>query len=67
MFVPPRPKIYHITQMDNLDSIIGDDHLWSDAEVRNREIEGTTIGMDKIKKRRMTKLTLNNYPGLVCW
>ena len=39
MLVPPRPKIYHIVHVDRLESIIADGYLWSDAEVRKREID----------------------------
>ena len=38
--------------------------MWSDAEVKRRGIGSTTIGMNKIKMRRMTKLTLSNYMDL---
>ena len=38
--------------------------MWSDAEVQRRGIGGTTIGMNDIKKRRLTELTLEFYPDL---
>ena len=31
MPIPVRPKIYHIVHVDRLNSIVGDDLLWSDA------------------------------------
>ena len=64
MLVPTKPKIYHITPIDRLVSIVADAHLWSDAEIQRRNIGGTTIGMNDIKKRRLTELTLECYPDL---
>ena len=64
MLVPTSPKIYHITPMDRLPSIIADGYLWSDSEVRRRNIGGTTIGMNSIKERRLKELTLRSYPDL---
>ncbi|NPV56380.1 MAG: DUF4433 domain-containing protein [Anaerolineae bacterium] len=64
MAVPARPKIYHIAPVDRLQSIIADDCLWCDAEISRRKLSGTTIGMSRIKQRRLTKLTLTSHPGL---
>lgn len=64
----PAPKIYHIVHVDRLPSIISDDNLWSDAEILGRNAAnpatGTTIGMNSIKQRRLTELTLTSHPGL---
>lgn len=61
--VPNNPKIYHIVNVDRLPSIaVG--WLWCDAEVVRRPRPGTTIGMDAIKQRRLTELTLASHPGL---
>lgn len=58
MPVPPQPKIYHIVNLDRLHSIIADGYLWCDVEVNRRKSPGTTIGMSKIKQRRLqTELT----------
>ncbi len=46
-------KICHIAHVDKLPLIIEDGYLWSDAEVHRRHSAGTTIGMGRIKKRRM--------------
>jgi hypothetical protein len=62
--VPANPKIYHIVHIDKLESIIEDGCLWSDGEVHRRHSDGTTIGMDTIKKRRLEELTLTSYPDL---
>ena len=63
MLVPTEPKIYHITPVDRLASIVSNGHLWSDAEARKREVEGTTIGISSIKERRL-RLPLNSHKGL---
>jgi hypothetical protein len=49
--------------VDRLASIINQGCLWSDAAVQNAQLPGTTIGMSKIKARRLVK-TLNSYPNL---
>lgn len=54
MSAPPvRPKIYHITHVDNLLSIVGDGHLVSDATMIARGGPATAIGMSSIKQRRL--------------
>ena len=62
--IPPSVKIYHIVHIDKLPSIIKDGELLCDAVIQNRAPVGTTIGMSKIKKRRMKELTLSSYPDL---
>lgn len=64
MPVPANPKLYHIVHVDRLPSIISDVCLWCDAEIGRRNPGGTTIGMTKIKQRRLKELTLRNYPDL---
>lgn len=64
MAVPANPKVYHIAHVDRLPSILADGCLWSDAERHRRELDGTSIGIDKIKKRRLEELTLSSHPGL---
>ena len=63
MLVPTEPKIYHIVHIDRLESIVSDEYLWSDAEARKRGVEGTTIGLNNIKERRL-RLPLNSHRGL---
>ena len=48
-----KPKIYHITHVDNLLSIVGDGHLVSDAAMIARGGPATAIGMSSIKQRRL--------------
>jgi hypothetical protein len=57
-------KIYHIVHVDRLPSIISSSGLFSDADARNRRLGGTTIGMSKIKQRRLEELTLASHLGL---
>lgn len=64
MTVPAHPKIYHIVHWDKLAAIVADGCLWCDAEIARREPAGTTIGMNTIKQRRMTELTLTSHPQL---
>jgi len=64
MAVPARPKIYHIVHVDRLPSIVADGYLLSDADIVDRQGGGTTIGMSKIKDRRLNELTLSSHPNL---
>lgn len=64
MAFPAEPKIYHIVHVDRLPSIIRDDWLWCDAEILRRSTPGTTIGMNQIKERRLSELTLTSHPDL---
>lgn len=61
---PTNLKIYHILHFDKLQSIINSGGLLSDAEVIRQRLGGTTIGMNSIKQRRLTELTLESYPDL---
>ena len=56
MVVPTNPKIYHIVHVDRLLSIVNTGHLLCDEEVARQQLSGTTIGMEKIKQRRQSKL-----------
>ncbi len=64
MMVPAQPKIYHIVHVDRLLSIIQDGYLWCDAEIVRRNHDGTSIGMNHIKQRRLNQLTLVSYRDL---
>lgn len=50
--VPLNPKIYHIVHVDRVASIIEQQCLLSDAAMQQCNLNGTTIGMPKIKERR---------------
>lgn len=61
---PARPKIYHIVHVDKLASIAADGFIWSDAVMNEHPPNGTVIGMNNIKARRLNELTLASHPGL---
>lgn len=60
--VPAQPKIYHIVHVDRLPSILASQGLLCDAPIIAQNAIGTTIGMNTIKQRRLTELTLSSYP-----
>jgi len=63
MTVPANPKIYHITHVENLASIISDGCIWSDA--RTLQNQGVVkIGMSEIKRRRLEDIRLSSHPEL---
>jgi hypothetical protein len=62
MPVPARPKLYHITHVDNLSSIVRDGGLLSDAALMARGGGVATIGMSSIKQRRLA-LPVSCHPG----
>lgn len=49
-----RPKLYHITQVDNLPAILAAGGLRSDAVMIAQGGPAATIGMSSIKQRRLT-------------
>jgi hypothetical protein len=62
--IPVQPKIYHICHVDRLPSIISSGGLLSDAAVLQRAVQGTVIGMNNIKHRRLDELKLTSHPDL---
>ncbi|MEO6192046.1 MAG: DUF4433 domain-containing protein [Thermoanaerobaculia bacterium] len=60
--VPDRPRLYHITHVDNLPSILADGGLWSDAAMIARGGPAASIGMSSIKQRRLG-LPVRCHPG----
>ena len=60
--IPDRPKIYHITHMENLPQIV-DGVLWSDAERVRRQLNCKIVGMSEIKRRRMEELEVDCHHG----
>jgi hypothetical protein len=60
---PARPKIYHITHVENLRDIIAAGGLVSDAEMIARGGPAAAIGMSSIKRRRVEQLELGCHPG----
>jgi hypothetical protein len=59
---PARPKIYHITHVENLPAIVADGGLLSDREVLARGGATQVIGMSTIKRRRIEELTVFPHP-----
>ncbi len=64
MPIPANPKLFHIVHVDRLASIIASQGLLCDAQIVAIGAMGTTIGMDRIKQRRLQELTLTSHPGL---
>jgi hypothetical protein len=62
---PANPKIYHITHVDNLPSIIKDGGLFADAEIIRRGGPATTVGMSTIKRRRLEELRVQCHPNMM--
>ena len=53
MTVPEHPKIYHIIHVARLPSVLDQNGLWSDAQMRRLKPGGANIGMNHIKERRL--------------
>jgi hypothetical protein len=62
MSVPDRPRLYHITHVDNLAEIVADHALWSDAVMAARGGPAAAIGMSTIKRRRLEELRVKCFP-----
>lgn len=60
---PSRPRIYHITHIDNLGSIAACGSLWSDSECMRQDMAHTRVGMTAIKARRLYELEVDCHPG----
>lgn len=60
--VPARPKVYHITHVDNLAAIVADGNLLSDAAMIRRGGPAQAIGMSAIKRRRVEELEVATHP-----
>jgi hypothetical protein len=60
---PAKPKVYHITHVDNLPAIIADGGLVSDRAIIERGGPARGIGMPDIKRRRVDELEVDCHPG----
>jgi len=60
---PTQPKIYHITHIDNLASIVGAGCIESDGRRYRAGRKQTAIGMTEIKRRRLIELDVSCHPG----
>ncbi len=54
--IPESPKIYHITHLDNLESIIEDGCLYSDSHCLTVKNIHQNIGISEIKRRRLEEI-----------
>lgn len=61
--IPPNPKIYHITHVDNLKQIVQSTVLWSDMQRVAQNLDCEIVGMSEIKRRRLEELTVLCHPG----
>jgi hypothetical protein len=61
--IPPEPKIYHITHMNNLPRILEAGVLWSDAKRLELGLACDIVGMSGIKQRRIQELPVPCHPG----
>ncbi|MCD4671614.1 MAG: DUF4433 domain-containing protein [Anaerolineaceae bacterium] len=63
MTTPPvRPKIYHITHVDNLASIVAADYIEADGRRVGQGGDQTSIGMTEIKRRRLYEIAVSCHP-----
>ena len=60
---PTQPKIYHITHIDNLTSIVAAGCIESDRKRYRVGQTQTAIGMTEIKRRRLFELDVSCHPG----
>ncbi len=60
--LPTRPKIYHITHLDNLGQM-ADGSVWPDSERIRQRLDCTIVGMSEIKRRRLEELDVTCHPG----
>lgn len=61
--IPTSPKIFHITHIDNLERMIRDGFLWSDAKRIEHGMECELVGMSEIKRRRLEELEVSCHQG----
>ena len=61
--VPANPKIYHISHLNNLASILQAGQLWSDAKRLELSLDSEIVGISGIKQRRLEELSVGCHPG----
>ncbi|WP_126147193.1 type II toxin-antitoxin system toxin DNA ADP-ribosyl transferase DarT [Synechococcus elongatus] len=61
--VPPDPKIYHITHINNLLNIAVSGGLVSDAKRLASGLSCSIVGMSNIKQRRLEVIEVSCHPG----
>jgi ssDNA thymidine ADP-ribosyltransferase, DarT len=60
---PSNPKVYHITHVDNLPSIVAGMGLVSDAQRIASDLSCSLVGMSTIKQRRLEEIGVTCHPG----
>lgn len=65
MTVPPDPRIFHITHIDNLPSIVHEGGLWCDQQRVARRLANTNIGHMHIKTRRTLRAVATQAGGVL--
>ena len=60
---PTQPKIYHITHVDNLSSIVAAGCIEADGRRLGHGGGQTSIGMTEIKQRRLCEISVSCHPG----
>ena len=60
--MPSSPKIYHITHVNNLASIVANNGLVSDAKRITNQLPCSLVGMSNIKKRRLQQIKVSCHP-----
>jgi len=61
--IPKNPKVYHITHIDNLENILRNGVLWSDAKRLELGLDCEIVGMSEIKRRRLEELEVKCHSG----
>ena len=61
--IPKKPKIYHITHIQNLNNILNDKMLWSDSKRLEFGLDCEIIGMSEIRRRRLEELDVKCHSG----
>jgi hypothetical protein len=61
---PARPKLYHITHVDNPRAIAADGEFLSDAAMIARGGPVQAVGMSGIKRRRVEELDQLDWPAI---
>ena len=60
---PDNPKIYHITHVVNLATIVHEGEILSDARMLASKPDYTVVGMSDIKRRRLEEIEVSCHPG----
>ncbi len=61
--VPQNPRIFHITHVENIPSIIAHGCLWSDSQRIGQNLLTANIGYSHIKQRRLNRPVTTGFGG----